>query len=212
MFGTKPRMRAVNFTRPFLKTQATILLRRPPPGQQLNIKTARDLVYQSEIQYGTLKYGLIKRAFLSTNDTAYRLLWRRMLAKPSVFTDSNMEGIKKVRSEKYVYIIPHTIGDYIVRRKPCDLTTIDRFLMDRGYSLAVAKGNNKLHRALDTAIATMISDGHIDSLYKKWWLYLNSECNGATVSKRNSANSCIPAFDPALVVLPVLLVSSTYIT
>ena len=114
MYSTVHRARVVDFTEPFMEVTATLLLRKPPKGRELKIKSARDLLTQSEIQYGTLDTGVIIGAFKSTNDTVWRMLWRNMQRfDPTVFTETNEDGIEKVRQEKYAYVIPSTIGDYI---------------------------------------------------------------------------------------------------
>jgi len=78
MLITEARRQVVDFTTPFMTTQATLLLRRPPPGAELTVKDLADLVAQSEIKYGTLRKGFIPRNFRSTNDTLLTIVWRNM--------------------------------------------------------------------------------------------------------------------------------------
>ena len=152
MYSTKHRAKVIDFTDSFMDVAATLLLRKPPTATELKIKSARDLLSQSEIKYGTLDTGVIIRAFKSTNDTIYHMLWRNMQRfEPNVFTETNEAGIERVRKEKYAFIIPSTIGEYISMRLPCDLVTMDRFLMKRGYSLSVQQGSpllQDINRAL----------------------------------------------------------------
>jgi hypothetical protein len=54
-------------------------------------------------------------------------------------TATNEEGIEKVRREKFAFILPDTIGEYVSQRAPCDLISVGRFLERRGYALAVPK-------------------------------------------------------------------------
>ena len=75
---TDARRQVVDFATPFMTTQATLLLRRPPPGTELRVKDLADLVAQSEIKYGTLRKGFIPRNFRSTNDTLLTIVWRNM--------------------------------------------------------------------------------------------------------------------------------------
>ena len=124
----------MDFTEPFLRVTATLLLRKPPEGQELHIKSVSDLIHQSEIQYGTLDTGLLLYSFRNTNESLYRIMYRKMTRfKPSVMTATNEEGINRVRTEKYAFVIPSTIGDYISKQKPCDLMIVDNFLMNRGF-------------------------------------------------------------------------------
>jgi hypothetical protein len=107
--------------------------------------------------------------------------------QPSVFTESNDEGIGLLRrpGERYAFILPHPIGDYVAGRPPCDLVTVGRFLAHRGYALAVPRisgrtteasslpsifGSAVVDRAaLNAALRTLADTGFIDGLYRKWW-------------------------------------------
>jgi hypothetical protein len=86
-----------------------------------------------------------------------------------------------VRHDKYAYVIPSTIGQYISMRAPCDLVTVDRFLMKRGYSLAVQKGSDLLQE-VNRALYILRDIGQLDELYRKWWVD-RSQCNGIKSSK-----------------------------
>ena len=182
MYSTKHRAKVIDFTNPFMDVSSTLLLRKPPKAAELKIKTVRDLLSQSEIQYGTLDTGVIIRAFKSTNDTVYKMLWRNMQRfEPSVFTETNEAGIERVRREKYAFIIPSTIGEYISMRLPCDLVAVDRFLMKRGYSLAVQPGSPLL-QDVNHALYILNDIGKLDELYRKWWVD-RSQCIGIKSSK-----------------------------
>jgi hypothetical protein len=159
---------------------------------------AQDLIRQSDIRYGTLKRGVLVRAFRRTNVTTYRTAWRQMTRfRPSVFTETNDEGIERLRrpGEHYAFILPHPIGDYVANRQPCDLVTVGRFLAHRGYALAVPRmGANARgltrdpfsspssifgaavdRAALNTALRNLADTGFIEGLYRKWWT-ANTPC------------------------------------
>jgi len=85
---TDARRQVVDFSTPFMTTQATLLLRRPPPGAELSVKDLADLVSQSEIQYGTLRKGFIPRNFRSTNDTLLTIVWRNMRRSVTIATST----------------------------------------------------------------------------------------------------------------------------
>ena len=177
MYVTSQRSKVVDFSVPFLDVHATLLLRKPAP-----INTVGDLINQSEIKYGTLDRGILVRAFKSTNSTMLKMMWRNMLRfNPSVFTTNNEAGISRVRNEKYAFVIPHTIGEYMSMQEPCDLVTVDRFLMDRGYCLAVNKDSDLL-QPINLAILTLRDSGRLTELYRKWWIG-QSQCNGITPHK-----------------------------
>ncbi len=188
MYATGQRAAAVDFTRSFLQVQATLLLRKPSYQTEFKIRSVNDLLYQSEIRYGTINHGVIVRAFKRTNDTTLRVLWRRMQAfEPSAFTSTNQEGIDRARSERYAFILPHTTGEYMTMQQPCDLLVVDRFLMNRGYHLGLQKGSPLLGR-INEALDILEHSGRLDSLYRKWWLGQN-RCNGPREDSMYSAHS-----------------------
>ncbi|KAK2142581.1 hypothetical protein LSH36_937g00000 [Paralvinella palmiformis] len=169
MYRTSHRSKVVDFSIPFLDVHATLLLRKPPSGVPIKIRSVSDLINQSEVKYGTLDRGILVRAFKHTNSTVLKLIWRNMLRyRPSVFTTSNEDGIARVRQDNYAFILPHPIGEYMTMREPCDLVTIDKFLIDRGYCLALSKGSELLTH-FNLAIRTLIDNGKMRDLYRTWW-------------------------------------------
>lgn len=184
---TDHRKEVVDFTVPFLNVHATLLLRKTPAGAAIRIRTLTDLINQSEIRYGTLDKGIILRAFKRTNDTVPRIIWRTIQRSRDhgVMTSSNEEGIERVRKEKYGFILPDTIGDYIALQPPCDLVTVGRFLMKRGYGLALQKQSPYLG-AFNRALKAMRKSGKLDELRARWWAE-SEECRGTQSSQRYGA-------------------------
>lgn len=184
---TDNRRDVVDFTSPFLMTQATLLLRRPPSGVDLRIRNLNDLINQSEIKYGTLRKGIIPRSFRRTNDSVLRIVWRNMLRfGNSVFTGTNEEGIDRVRRDKFAFILPDTIGEYIALRQPCDFLTVGTFLMKTGYGLALRKNSGYVEQ-FNRGLKTLAKSGFLDRLKNRWWAG-RSECNGIRTGKVYSLN------------------------
>ena len=197
IFITEFREKVVDFSEPFLDVQATLLLRKTPQGIPAPIQSVEDLLNQSEIKYGTLRTGLIVWSFRNTNDTVSRLLWRNIQRfGTAMLTESNEEGISRVRRDKYAYILPTTIGRYIANSHPCDLITVDTFLMDRGYGLAFDKGS-PLSEPINQALRTLHRKGTIRDLYRKWWLE-RTDCGGIQSSRVYSISNghvcCVPVY------------------
>lgn len=190
------------FTLPFMTVQATVLLRRPPGGRELKMKSVTDLINQSEIKYGTLEKGIIVRAFKKTNETILKILYRNMLRfKPSSFTSTNEDGIERVRRDKYAFILPDTIGKYMALKPPCDLVTMDTFLMQKGYGLALPKYSD-IYSKINRGVRILRRKNILDSLRRKWWLD-RSICNGIKSSKIYSPNLAVKL--PARLGLDMLL-------
>ena len=108
----------------------------------------------------------------------------------SVLTTSNEEGIERARNGKYAYILPSTIGHYISLQSPCNLVTVDRFLMKEGFGLAVQKGGS-LREQLDRALILLEQEGFLAQLYDKYWVR-SSQCNGIQSSKMYSLSPAPP--------------------
>ena len=202
LFITPSRKKVVAFTRPFLSVYATMLLRKIPdysstePGkstsnQQASSKSSpshtvmslADLINQSEIQYGTLDTGIFVRLFQMSNNTLLSQVWRNIdrfsRQGYDVLMPTNEQGIEKTRRERYAYILPSTIADYVVNRAPCDLTTVDRFLSTRGYGFALKRREDPLLAELNIALDSLDAERFLDRLYHKWWR-LKGDCyNGA---------------------------------
>ncbi len=158
--------------------KATLLFRKPPPGADFRIRSVEDLINQSEIKYGTINHGVIVRAFRQTNDTALKIMWRKMQGfDPSAFTRTNQQGIDRVRDEKYAFVLPHTTGEYMTLLPPCDLITVDRFLLNRGYAIAVQK-DSELLAQINFALGILRNINTLDDLYRKWWRD-GSRCDGS---------------------------------
>ena len=188
MYITEERQRTVDFTRPFMDIHASMIARKPQHGGPVNIKTPTDLLQNPSILYGTLNRGIIHKALRTTNSSLYKLLYKNMKSSEVyAFTRTNEEGIERVRSDNYVYILPDKIATYVTNQKPCDLSAIGNFLIDEHFGLAVPKGSALL-TYLDRAIDLLKRRGDLQRLYQKWW-FKNDQCPTVTSSKIFSLSS-----------------------
>ena len=139
--------------------------------------------------------SICRQIFKKTNITALKIMFRQMNRfEPSVYTQTNEEGIARVRRERYAFILPDTIGEYVAQQRPCDLLTLDKFLMDRGYGLALHKQEPHLSREKD--VFKKINKGmrilrrkHVLSqLRRKWWVD-KSSCHGIIERQVHSPNT-----------------------
>ena len=181
----------VDFSRPFMTVRASLLLRRPADGKGTPVTSLDDLAKRTDMRYGTLNRGLIRKAFrtAASNRTLYKLMWESMKKDENeVLTKSNQEGIQRVRDEdNYVFVLPGNIADYIVRRKPCDLISVNSFLLEESMALAVPVGSTLrpyLNRALDALDRTRV----LHRLYQKWWID-RGQCGHSNPSKMLSPDT-----------------------
>lgn len=95
---------------------------------------------------GNLLYQLLalfaKKILSSLQDSnisTYQRMWSFMEAtRPSVFTDSNSEGVERVIKGKgnYAFLMESTSIEYVVERN-CDLTQVGGLLDSKGYGIAM---------------------------------------------------------------------------
>ena len=202
MFVTEQRGKVIDFSRPFMTVQATVMIRKPPEGQAPAILSVRHLLQHPMLEYGTLDHGLIKRAFRTSNVSLYRAMWDHMRTYQEILlTDSNEDGIHRVRTENYAYILPNTIAEYVIRREPCDLIMVDSFLLHQAYALATRKGSSLLPY-LSRAIDILQEDGYLHTLYERWWIE-KGDCNTVRTSRMfsyNTAATNVSAHNPMCVI------------
>ena len=203
MFITDQRARVVDFTRPFMTVEATLLTRKPPDGVPPEVMSVRDVVDNDRVEYGTLNRGIIRRAFRLSNVTLYRKMWEHLREyQDFLLTETNEEGIERVRKENYAFIIPNTIAEFVTRRKPCDLLMVDTFLMKQGYGLAVPRGSNLLPY-LNRALEILERDGYLRRLYEKWWIE-RGDCTPVRSSRVFSLNSATNSHANVFVILSAI--------
>jgi len=87
----------------------------------------------------------------------------------SCLVSSAEEGIEKVRSENYAFIMESMAARYELNRQPCDLTTIGPDFASRSYGLAVPK-NWPYMDQFHAGIMDMKESGALDQLEKHWWV------------------------------------------
>lgn len=65
-------------------------------------------------------------------------------ARPSVFTKNNQEGVERVKSGGYAYLMESTSIEYVVE-KHCELMQVGGLLDNKGYGIALPPGQKCIH-------------------------------------------------------------------
>ncbi|XP_026839298.1 glutamate receptor ionotropic, kainate 2 isoform X8 [Drosophila erecta] len=152
------------------------------------IENADDLASQTEISYGTLDSGSTMTFFRDSMIETYKKIWRSMdNKKPSAFTTTYEDGIKRVNQGKYAFLMESTMLDYIVQRD-CNLTQIGGLLDTKGYGIATPKGSPWRDK-ISLAILELQERGDIQMLYDKWWKNTDETCTRKNTSKQSKANA-----------------------
>ncbi|CAD5121507.1 DgyrCDS10010 [Dimorphilus gyrociliatus] len=182
---TRPRMRAIDFTEPFMKVYASVLINKQ--ASEL-INGYKDLLNHPHFTYGVQAKGVLRRALKLSNDTDLSRLWKQMLRWQErglkfIFTKNNERGIKNVRiDESYAFILPSPIADYMQLQMPCNLKSVDKFLINMDYAFAARK-NSSLVSKINKSLRKFKKNGYLDRLRKKWWED-RSQCSSARSIKR----------------------------
>ncbi|KAH8385421.1 hypothetical protein KR009_001755, partial [Drosophila setifemur] len=152
------------------------------------IENADDLATQTEISYGTLESGSTMTFFRDSMIETYKKMWRSMdNKKPSAFTITYEDGIKRVNQGNYAFLMESTMLDYIVQRD-CNLTQIGGLLDTKGYGIATPKGSPWRDK-ISLAILELQEKGDIQMLYDKWWKNIDETCIRRSTSKQSKANA-----------------------
>ncbi|XP_044259006.1 glutamate receptor ionotropic, kainate 2-like isoform X1 [Tribolium madens] len=155
------------------------------------IQSAEDLAGQTKIKYGCLKDGATASFFRDSNVTTYHKMWVAMeTADPSVFETSNIDGVKRVISNKgkYAFFMESSSIEYEVE-KHCELVQVGNRLDTKGYGIAMPT-NAPYRTSINQAILKMQEMGRLQRLKEKWWKEKNkaNTCKKDEDSKSDSAN------------------------
>ncbi|CAL1535038.1 unnamed protein product [Lymnaea stagnalis] len=145
---------------------------------EVPINSADDLVRQSEIRYGIIGNGSTEEFFKMSNVTVYSKMWSFMKdAEPSVFVQSTVEGIERVRQSKgkYAFLLDSSFNDYHNQRKPCNTMKVGRDLDVKGYGIATPRGSD-LRAEINIVVLQLNEIGELLKLYQKWW-YDKGQCS-----------------------------------
>merc|ERR1712142_1038128 len=90
-------------------------------------------------------------------------------AKPSVYVNSNSEGIDRVRKEDgmYAFFMEAAAIEYHVERK-CSLKQLGGLLDSKGYGIALPK-DSPYTAAISAGVLALQESGVLKELKHKWW-------------------------------------------
>ena len=160
------------------------VLKRPPDGQPLPVKSPRELLNATGLRYGCIPGSLTQAFFRTSRDRDYSKMWHIMSTTlPSVFEWTSRKGIARVRESngRYVFMLESVFANYLVGQPPCDLILLDVLLNPSDYAFALQKGSS-LTKKINRAMNQLKEAGVIDKLYRKWW---RSKCSKRYNRKNN---------------------------
>ncbi|EGT60541.1 hypothetical protein CAEBREN_28776 [Caenorhabditis brenneri] len=132
------------------------------------IESTQDLANQQKIRYGVLKSGSTMDFFRESKIPMYERMWSVMeSSSPGVFVNSSREGIARVKSGGYAYMMESSMLEYYLERD-CDLQSIGGLLDSKGYGIALPKGS-PLRDILSRTVLQLQERTILEALKNKWW-------------------------------------------
>lgn len=132
------------------------------------ISNVEELANQTKIAYGCFKGGSTMNFFKDSRIPTYRRMWDYMKNNPELsFVSSNHEGIERVLSKDYAYLMESPLIDYAIQ-KDCNLTQVGGLLDSKGYGIATQKGSPYTDD-ISLKILEMQEKGEIQKFYNRWW-------------------------------------------
>uniref|UniRef100_A0AC35GUY8 Ionotropic glutamate receptor C-terminal domain-containing protein n=1 Tax=Panagrolaimus sp. PS1159 TaxID=55785 RepID=A0AC35GUY8_9BILA len=150
------------------------------------IKNIDDLANQSAISYGTIKGGSTMQFFQESKIPNHKKMWQYMKNR-NVFVSSNREGVDRVTSENYAYLMESSSLEYETQQN-CNLTQIGGVLGSKGYGIALKKKSDWTDR-FSRQILLYQKRGIIEMKKQKWWRSKGASCSGVGSSLKQKSIS-----------------------
>ncbi|XP_037578968.1 glutamate receptor ionotropic, kainate 2-like isoform X2 [Dermacentor silvarum] len=128
------------------------------------IESVEDLAKQSEIRYGCVRSGSTQTFFQESRHETYERMWHAM--RDDVVS-SNAQGVARVESGGYAFLMESASIEYVVQRR-CRLTQIGGLLDSKGYGIALPQGS-PYRSFFSSAILRLQENGTLHMLKERWW-------------------------------------------
>ncbi|XP_055684020.1 glutamate receptor ionotropic, kainate 2-like [Lutzomyia longipalpis] len=146
------------------------------------ITNAEDLAnFNGKIKYGAKRDGSTINFFKDAEYPVYQKMYKYMMEHPELLTNSNPEGLARVKSENYAFLMESTSIEYLTERE-CDVAQVNGLLDDKGYGIAMRK-NSPYRNALSEAVLKLQEQGKLTALKIKWW---QEKRGGGTCASSNA--------------------------
>lgn len=119
------------------------------------------------VEYGAKSSGSTRTFFKNSEDPKYIAMNDYMNSNPKMLTSSNDEGVQRVLTENYAFLMESTSIEYNIARI-CNLTQIGGLLDEKGYGIAMRK-NWPYRDKLNSALLEFQESGVLAKMKSKWW-------------------------------------------
>ncbi|VDK41779.1 unnamed protein product [Anisakis simplex] len=135
------------------------------------IESADDLAKQTKIKYGTLGRGstmiFFSVLFTESKIDTYERMWKLMSSQPNLLVNSSKEGIWRVKTSDYAYLMESSMLEYAVERD-CDLVQIGGLIDQKGYGIGLPKGS-PYRELISTTILQLQEKTVLTEMKDRWW-------------------------------------------
>ncbi|XP_055907858.1 glutamate receptor ionotropic, kainate 2-like [Eupeodes corollae] len=149
------------------------------------IDSVKDLAdRKGGVKYGAKSKGSTRNFFKNSEDPIYIKMNEYMNAHPEELTTTNDEGVNKVLSGHYAYLMESTSIEYNVARI-CNLTQIGKLLDEKSYGIAMRK-NWPYRDKINDALLELQESGSLSRMKNKWW---NEVGTGGCTTKQEQSEA-----------------------
>uniref|UniRef100_A0A670IJ51 Glutamate receptor n=2 Tax=Podarcis TaxID=42163 RepID=A0A670IJ51_PODMU len=132
------------------------------------IDSADDLAKQTKIEYGAVEDGATMTFFKKSRIATYEKMWAFMNSRrQSVLVKSNEEGIQRVLTSDYAFLMESTTIEFVTQRN-CNLTQIGGLIDSKGYGVGTPMGSPYRDK-ITIAILHLQEEGKLHMMKEKWW-------------------------------------------
>ncbi|KAK3551646.1 hypothetical protein QTP70_020853, partial [Hemibagrus guttatus] len=132
------------------------------------IDSADDLAKQTKIEYGVVEDGSTMTFFKKTKISTYDKMWEFMSSRRhSVMVKSVEEGIQRVLTSDYAFLMESTTIEYVTQRN-CNLTQIGGLIDSKSYGVGTPMGSPYRDK-ITIAILQLQEEGKLHMMKEKWW-------------------------------------------
>ncbi|XP_055903490.1 glutamate receptor ionotropic, kainate 2-like [Eupeodes corollae] len=119
------------------------------------------------VKYGAKRKGSTRNFFQYSEEETYKKMNKYMTKNAQFLTSTNDEGVAKVLSENYAFLMESTTIEYNVARN-CNLTQVGKLLDEKSYGVAMRK-NWPYRDKLNNALLQLQESGVLSKMKSKWW-------------------------------------------
>ncbi|XP_030369659.1 glutamate receptor ionotropic, kainate 2 isoform X2 [Scaptodrosophila lebanonensis] len=170
------------------------------------IENAEDLAEnKGGVNYGAKNGGSTFTFFKDAKYPTYQKMYEFMRDHPEYMTNTNQEGVDRVETSNYAFLMESTTIEYITERR-CTLTQVGALLDEKGYGIAMRK-HWPYRDTLSQAILELQEQGVLTKMKTKWW---KEKRGGGACSEEKDSDASSLGFANLGGVFLVLIVGSCF--